>query len=123
MAQSLNKKNHFSPRYHGQSNIMITTNIKFNRLVAKENFNNNSIEELKNAIEKCILSETGLIVASDMKKAKEILNPDGSLEIQKTVAGEAIAFLADETAVSVRLIQYNPHGLLKFVYTIKATEI
>ena len=68
-------------------------------------------------------SETGLIVASDMKKAKEILNPDGSLEIQKTVAGEAIAFLADETAVSVRLIQYNPHGLLKFVYTIKATEI
>lgn len=27
---------------------MITTNIKFNRVVAKENFNNNSIEELKN---------------------------------------------------------------------------
>lgn len=102
----------------------MTTNIKFNRVVAKENFNNNSIEELKNAIERGILSETGLIVASDMKKAKEILNPpDGSLEIQKTVAGEAIAFLADETAVSVRLIQYNPHGLLKFVYTIKATEI
>ena len=123
MAQSLNKKNHFSPRYHGQSNIMITTNIKFNRVVAKENFNNNSIEELKNAIEKGILSETGLIVASDMKKAKEILNPNGSLDIQKTVAGEAISFLADETAVSVRLIQYNPHGLLKFVYTIKATEI
>lgn len=83
----------------------------------------NSIVELKNAIERGILSETGLIVASDMKKAKEILNPDGSLEMQKTVAGEAIAFLADETAVSVRLIQYNPHGLLKFVYTIKATEI
>ena len=62
-------------------------------------------------------------IALHMKKAKEILNPDGSLEIQKTVAGEAIAFLADETAVSVRLIQYNPHGLLKFVYTIKATEI
>lgn len=62
---------------------MITTNIKFNRVVAKENFNNNSIEELKNAIERGILSETGLIVASDMKKAKEILNPDGSLEIQK----------------------------------------
>ena len=102
---------------------MITTNIKFNRVVAKENFNNNSIEELKNAILRGILSETGLIVASDMKKAKEILNPDGSLEIQKTVAGEAIAFLADETAVSVRLIQYNPHGLLKFIYTIKATEI
>lgn len=54
---------------------MITTNIKFNRVVAKENFNNNNIEELKNAIEKGILSETGLIVASDMKKAKEILNP------------------------------------------------
>lgn len=69
MAQSLNKKS-FSPRYHGQSNIMITTNIKFNRVVAKENFNNNSIEELKNAIEKGIISETGLIVASDMKKAK-----------------------------------------------------
>lgn len=103
--------------------FMLTANIKFNRVVAKENFNNNSIEELKNAIERGILSETGLIVASDMKEAKEILNPDGSLEIQKTVAGEAIAFLADETAVSVRLIQYNPHGLLRFVYTIKATEI
>lgn len=62
---------------------MITTNIKFNRVVAKENFNNNSIEELKNAIERGILSETGLIVASDMKKAKEILNPDGSLEIHR----------------------------------------
>ena len=102
---------------------MITTNIKFNRVVAKENFNNNSIDELKNDIERGILSETGLIVASDMKKAKEILNPDDSLEMQKTVAGEAIVFLADETAVSVRLIQLNPHGLLKFVYTIKATEI
>ena len=102
---------------------MITANIKFNRVVAKENFNNNSIEELKNAIERSVLRESGLIVASDMKEAKEILNHDGSLEIQKTVAGEAIAFLADETAVSVRLIQHNSHGLLRFVYTIKATEI
>ena len=70
---------------------MITTNIKFNRVVAKENFNNNSIEELKNAIERGILSETGLIVASDMKKAKETIKELASLTATLVKMGLAIA--------------------------------
>lgn len=98
---------------------MDTANIKFNRVVAKNNFKFSDMEELKAAVEKSILSETGLIVASTEKKAKEILTPGGTLEIQKSVAGEAIAFLSDETAVNVRLIQLNAHGLFKFVYVLK----
>lgn len=99
--------------------MMDTANIKFNRVVAKNNFKFSDMEELKTAVEKFILGETGLIVAGTEKKAKEILAPDGTLEIQKSVAGEAIAFLSDETAVNVRLIQLNAHGLFKFVYVLK----
>lgn len=98
---------------------MDTANIKFNRVVAKNNFKFSDMEELKAAVEKSILSETGLIVVGTEKKAKEILTPGGTLEIQKSVAGEAIAFLSDETAVNVRLIQLNAHGLFKFVYVLK----
>lgn len=98
---------------------MDTANIKFNRVVAKNNFKFSDMEELKAAVEKSILSETGLIVAGTEKKTKEILTPGGTLEIQKSVAGEAIAFLSDETAVNVRLIQLNAHGLFKFVYVLK----
>lgn len=98
---------------------MDTANIKFNRVVAKNNFKFSDMEELKTAVEKSILGETGLIVAGTEKKAKEILPPGGTLEIQKSVAGEAIAFLSDETAVNVRLIQLNAHGLFKFVYVLK----
>ena len=85
--------------------MMDTANIKFNRVVAKNNFKFSDMEELKTAVEKSILSETGLIVAGTEKKAKEILTSDGTLEIQKSIAGESIAFLSDETAVNVRLIQ------------------
>ena len=99
--------------------MMDTANIKFNRVVARNNFKFSDMEELKTAVEKSILGETGLIVASTEKKAKEILTPDGTLEIQKSVAGEAIAFLSDETAVNVRLIRVNAHGLFKFVYVLK----
>lgn len=99
--------------------MMDTANIKFNRVVAKNNFKFSDMEELKAAVEKSILSETGLIVVGTEKKAKEILTPGGTLEIQKSVAGEAIAFLSDETAVNVRLIQLNAHGLFKFVYVLK----
>lgn len=60
-----------------------------------------------------------MIVAGTEKKAKGILTPDGTLEIQNSVAGEAIAFLSDETAVNVRLIQLIAHGLFKFVYVLK----
>lgn len=103
--------------------MMDTANIKFNRVVAKSNFKFSDIEELKTAVEKSILGETGLIVAGTEKKAKEILPPDGTLEIQKSVAGEAIAFLSDETAVNVRLIQLNAHGLFKFVYVLKVRSL
>lgn len=102
---------------------MDTANIKFNRVVAKNNFKFSDMEELKAAVEKSILSETGLIVAGTEKKAKEILTPSGTLEIQKSVAGEAIAFLSDETAVKVRLIQLIAHGLFKFVYVLKVRSL
>lgn len=102
---------------------MDTANIKFNRVVAKNNFKFSDMEELKAAVEKSILCETGLIVAGTEKKAKEILTSDGTLEIQKSVAGEAIAFLSDETAVNVRLIQLNAHGLFKFVYVLKVRSL
>ena len=97
---------------------MDTANIKFNRVVAKNNFKFSDMEELKAAVERSILGEL-VIVAGTEKKAKEILTPDGTLEIQKSVAGEATAFLSDETAVNVRLIQLNAHGLFKFVYVLK----
>lgn len=103
--------------------MMDTANIKFNRVVAKNNFKFSDMEELKTAVEKSILGETGLIVAGTEKKAKEILIPGGTLEIQKSVAGEAIAFLSDETAVNVRLIQLNAHGLFKFVYVLKVRSL
>lgn len=99
--------------------MMDIANIKFNRVVAKNNFKFSDMEELKTAVEKSILGETGLIVAGTEKKAKEILASGGTLEIQKKVAGEAIAFLSDETAVNVRLIQLNAHGLFKLVYVLK----
>lgn len=102
---------------------MDTANVKFNRVVAKNNFKFSDMEELKTAVEKSILGETGLIVACTEKKAKEILTPDGTLEIQKSVAGEAMAFLSDETAVNVRLIQLNAHGLFKFVYVLKVRSL
>lgn len=103
--------------------MMDTANIKFNRVVAKNNFKFSDMEELKTAVEKSILGETGLIVAGTEKKVKEILTPDGTLEIQKSVEGEAIAFLSDETAVNVRLIQLNAHGLFKFVYVLKVRSL
>lgn len=102
---------------------MDTAKIKFNRVVAKNNFKFSDMEELKTAVEKSILGETGLIVASTEKKAKEILTSGGTLEIQKSVAGEAIAFLSDETAVNVRLIQLIAHGLFKFVYVLKVRSL
>lgn len=43
--------------------MMDTANIKFNRVVAKNNFKFSDMEELKTAVEKSILGETGLIVA------------------------------------------------------------
>lgn len=103
--------------------MMDTANVKFNRVVAKNYFKFSDMEELKTAVEKSILGETGLIVAGTEKKAKEILTPDGTLEIQKSVAGEAMAFLSDETAVNVRLIQLNAHGLFKFVYVLKVRSL
>lgn len=103
--------------------LINTANIKFNRIVAKNNFKYANIEDIKNSIIKSLLSETGLIVTNSEKKAKEILNPNGTLEIQKNIAGEAIAFLSDETAVEAMLIQINAHGLFKFVYVLKIRTI
>ena len=102
---------------------MNTANIKFNRAVAKQNFKFADIDELKKEVIKSMLSETGLITAGSRKDAAKILNPDGTLELQQEKVGEAIAFLADETAVSLVLIQFAAHGKLRFVYVVRANYL
>nr|DAI03560.1 MAG TPA: hypothetical protein [Caudoviricetes sp.] len=89
-----------------------------NKVVAKCNFKASEKEELKDLITKALLNETVSIVLSD-NKAKEKLNLNGKFEIQKSVAGETIAFLSDESPVSVRLIQISAHGIFKFAYVLK----
>ena len=101
----------------------MTANIKFNRIVAKLNFKYSDRKDLKQAIEKSLLSETGLIVANNRQMISNILNPNGDLEMQRAIVGEAIAFLNDNSAISVRMIQHNVYGLSKFVYEIRTTFI
>ena len=101
----------------------MTAYITFNRIVAKLNFKYSDREDLKQAIEKSLISETGLIVANNRQIISNILNPNGDLEMQRSVVGEAIAFLNDDTAISVRMIQHNAYGLFKFVYEIRTTCI
>ena len=101
----------------------MTADIKFNRIVAKLNFKYSDRNDLKQAIEKSLLSETALIVANNRQMINSILNPNGDLEIQRAVVGEAIAFLNDDSAISVRMIQHNVYGISKFVYEIRTTCI
>lgn len=103
-------------------NINTTTNIEFNKIAAKENFKHSDSKELKAVIEKTLLDKD-IIVVNDRKKAEEIVNPNGGLEIQKSVVAEAIAFLADDTAVSLRLVQYVTYGAFKFIYVVRATNL
>lgn len=99
----------------------MTVDIKFKRIVAKLNFKYSDRKDLKQAIEKSLLSVTGLIVANNRQMISNILNPNGDLEMQRSVVSEAIAFLNDDSAISVRMIQYNAYGLSKFVYEIRTT--
>lgn len=101
----------------------MTADIKFNRIVAKLNFKYSDRNDLKSAIEKSLLSETDLIVANNRQMINSILNPNGDLEMQRAVVGEAIAFLNDDSVISVRMIQHNVYGLSKFVYEIRTTCI
>ena len=121
-----NSINHSALRITVKRNDMtdnMTADIKFNRIVAKLNFKYSDRKDLKQAIEKSLLSETGLIVANNRQMISNILNPNGDLEMQRSVVGEAIAFLNDDSAISVRMIQHNAYGLCKFVYEIRTTCI
>lgn len=102
-------------------NINTTANIKFSKIAAKENFKHSDSNELKAIIEKTLNED--IIVVNDRKEAEEIVNPKGGLEIQKSVVAETIAFLADDTAVCLRLVQYVTHGAFKFVYVVRATNL
>ena len=101
----------------------MTADIKFNRIVAKLNFKYADRKDLKQAIEKSLLSETGLIVANNRQMISNILNPEGDLEMQRHVVGETIAFLNDDSAIAVRMIEHNAYGISKFVYEIRTTCI
>lgn len=103
-------------------NINTTANIGFNKIAAKENFKHSDSNELKAIIEKTLLNED-IIVVNDRKEVEDIVNPKGSLEIQKSVVAETIAFLADDAAVYLRLVQYVAHGAFKFVYVVRATNL
>lgn len=103
---------------------MITIiNIKFNKVVAKNNFKWENTGYLKDVLEEDC-QEAGLDgVVDSVDEAKEFFRNKGHEDIKKSVAGEAIAFLADGTAVSVRLIQIECFGLLQFRYVIKVRNI
>lgn len=103
---------------------MITIiNIKFNKVVAKNNFKWENTGYLKDVLEEDC-QEAGLDgVVDSADEAKEFFRDKGHEDIKKSVAGEAIAFLADGTAVSVRLIQIECFGLLQFRYVIKVRNI
>lgn len=103
-------------------NINTTANIKFSKIAAKENFKHSDSNELKSAIKKTLLNED-IIVVNDRKEAEAIVNPKGGLEIQKSVVAETMAFLADDTAVSLRLVQYVTYGAFKFIYVVRATNL
>lgn len=102
-------------------NINTTVNIKFSKIAAKENFKHSDSNELKAIIEKTLNED--IIVVNDRKEAEEIVNPKGGLEIQKSVVAETMAFLADDTAVSLRLVQYVTYGAFKFIYVVRATNL
>lgn len=104
---------------------MITTdvNIKFNKIVAKNNFKWENIGYLKDVLEEDNQEEgLGGIMESE-KEAKGFFQEKGFEEINKKVIAEATAFLADETVVSVRLIQFGCIGLFLRKYVIKVRNI
>ena len=59
----------------------MTAYIKFNRIVAKLNFKYSDRKDLKQAIEKSLLSETGLIVSNNRQMISNILNRCDLLKI------------------------------------------
>jgi hypothetical protein len=103
---------------------MITiTNIRFNKIVAKNNFKWENTGYLKDVLEEDSEKEGLKGIVESEKEAKEFFLDKGHEDIKKSVAGEAIAFLADGSAVSVRLIQIECFGLLQFRYVIKVRNI
>lgn len=103
---------------------MITiTNIKFNKIVAKNNFKWENTGYLKDVLEEDSEEEGLKGIVESEKEAKEFFLDKGHEDIKKSVVGEAIAFLTDGSAVSVRLVQIECFGLLQFRYVIKVRNI
>ena len=102
--------------------LSLTTDLMFNRILAKSNFKYEDEETAKEEITK-MLSDTNLTVVESRCKAIEMVNPDKSLEVQKSIIAEGYLFLKNEYAISMQLIQYNAYGTMKFAYVVKSITI
>lgn len=103
---------------------MITnTNIELNKLVAKNNFKWKYSDELQMAINEGFLENGFGGVVDSYEDAQSYFRVNGTGEIDRSVVGEAIAFLEEGEAVSVRLIQFSCYGSLSFRYVIKIRNI
>lgn len=101
----------------------ITANVKFNRILAKNQFKYESVEEAKLAISNCMSEEDGINFAENKRKAREVVNPDGSLDVIEEKVAEGYLFLKDESPVEISLFQFVAHGILRFVYLLKCVTI
>lgn len=100
----------------------ITTDLMFNRILAKNNFLHEDEETAKKEVTK-MLSNTGIAIVENRCKAIEAVNPDKSLEVQKSIVAEGYLFLKNEHATYMKLVQYNAFGNMKFAYTIKCITL
>lgn len=90
----------------------------FNRILAKNNFLYEDEETAKKEVTK-MLSDNDITIVENRCKAIETVNPDKSLEVQKSVVAEGYLFLKNEHATYMKLVQYNVFGNMKFVYVLK----
>ena len=98
--------------------------IRFNRILAKHNFKYEDINIAVQEVIKTMLSESpGLRVTNSTKEAKEIVNPSGELKTQRNIAAVGYLYLKDESAVYMRLFQYNAFGFITFVYVVDGLAV
>lgn len=97
--------------------LSLTTDLMFNRILAKNNFKYEDEETAKKEVIKIL--NTDLIVVENKGKAIKLVNPDKSLEVQKSIVAEGYLFLKNERATYMKLVQYNAFGSMKFVYVVR----
>lgn len=102
--------------------LSITSDIMFNRILAKNNFLYEDEVTAKKEVTK-MLSDTNITIVENRCKAIEMVNSDKSLEVQKSIVAEGYLFLKNEHAIYMKLVQYNAFGCMKFVYVVRCITI